>query len=86
MRRDEPLRKASTAVQSGWLVRRASDRTWGGMGIGAPCAVCDVIITPAEAEIEVEFAQDGTTPGLGKFHAHPRCFAAWDLERTEGAP
>jgi hypothetical protein len=50
------------------------------MGMGAPCAVCDVIITPAE------FAQDGTTPRLGKFHAHPRCFAAWDLERTEGAP
>ena len=83
MSTDELLRRASVAIQSGRLPRRAPDCTWGGFGIGAPCAVCEVTITPTEAELEVEFTQDGTTPGLGKFHAHPRCFYVWDVERKQ---
>jgi hypothetical protein len=83
MRPDELLRKASTAVQSGRLPTDAPHRTWGGFGIGAPCAVCEVIITPADAELEVEFIENGTTSDASTFHVHPCCFTAWDAERTQ---
>jgi hypothetical protein len=79
------LRKASTAAHDGWLPRRAPDRTWGGHGIGLPCAVCEVPITKEEMELEVEVAQDGgVTPDPATFHLHPRCFfSAWDFERKQ---
>ena len=76
---DELLRKASTAVQSGRLPPGAPHRTWGGFGIDAPCAVCEVIITPAEAELEVELIEDGTIPGPSKFHVHPG-FSTWSAQ------
>lgn len=68
------LRKASTAVHNVSLPRRASHRTWGGPGIGLPCAACEVPITKEEVELEVEVAQDGAfTPDLATFRLHPRC-------------
>ena len=73
--------KARAAVQSGKLPSRPSDRTWGGNGIGATCAVCELPATEEEKELEIEFAHDGSNPGLDKFHVHIRCFAAWEFER-----
>jgi hypothetical protein len=32
---------------------------------------------------EVQFVLDGAIPGLDKFPLHLRCFAAWEVERTE---
>jgi len=32
-------------------------------------------------EFEIQFAHDGSNPGLDKYHVHIRCFAAWELER-----
>jgi hypothetical protein len=34
-------------------------------------------------EFEVEFAHDGESPGLDRFHIHIRCFAAWEFERNK---
>ena len=80
---DEPLlrEKARTAIQKGRLPSRRPDRTWGGPGVGAPCSICDLPVMKDQLEFEVEFAHDGDSPGLDKFHLHVRCFAAWEFER-----
>jgi hypothetical protein len=36
-----------------------------------------------ELEFEIQFAHDGASPGLDKFHVHIRCFAAWEFERNK---
>ena len=80
---DEALlrEKAVEAVRNGKLPARQADRTWGGPGVGAPCAVCGLPVTKDQMEFEIEFAHDGSSPGLDKFHVHVRCFAAWEFER-----
>ena len=82
---DEPrLReKARAAVQSGKMPSRSPDRTWGGPGVGAACAVCGRPVTKDQLEFEIQFARDGDNPGLDKFHVHVRCFAAWEFERNK---
>ena len=76
--------KARTVIQKGKLPSRRPDRTWGGPGVGAPCAVCDLPVRPTEMEFEIQFARDGDNPGLDKYHVHIRCFAAWEFERQSG--
>ena len=71
--------KARAVIRDGKLPNRAPDRTWGGPGVGAPCAVCELPVTKDEKEFEIQFARDG----LDKFHVHIRCFAAWEFERRE---
>ena len=84
MPNEEFLReKAITAIRNGKLPARRPDRTWGGPGVGAPCAVCELPVTKDELEFEIQFAHDGDNPGLDRFHVHIRCFAAWELERTK---
>jgi hypothetical protein len=78
--------KARAAIQSGKLPARGPDRTWGGPGVGALCAVCELPVNKDDLEFEVQFARDGGSPGLDKFHAHVRCFAAWELERRSTEP
>jgi hypothetical protein len=82
---DEPILRAQAreAVKSGKLPARNPDRTWGGPGIGAPCAVCGKPVTKEEVEFQLEFAHDGTTPDLDKYHLHLRCLAAWEFERAK---
>jgi hypothetical protein len=75
--------KARAVIQAGKLPSRRPDRTWGGPGVGAPCAICDLPVTSDELEFEIQFARDGDNPGLDKFHVHVRCFAAWEFERTK---
>ena len=72
---------ARAVVQAGKLPARPPDRTWGGPGVGASCVVCDFPVRPTELEIEIQFAHNGASPGLDKFHLHVRCFAAWEFER-----
>ena len=74
---------AREALQTGRLPRRQPDRTWGGPGVGAPCAVCNQPVSRDEMEFEIQFEHGGATPGLDKFHVHLRCFAAWEMERTK---
>jgi hypothetical protein len=75
--------QARAAIQSGKLPSRGPDRTWGGPGVGATCAVCERPVSKQEMEFEIQFARDGDNPGLDKFHVHVRCFAAWELERNK---
>lgn len=67
------------------LPNRRPDRVWGGAGSGAPCAVCGKTIGTEDVEIELQFTCD---KGLdtGNYHVHAQCFAAWELERRNGAP
>jgi hypothetical protein len=74
---------ARVAIRNGKLPNLRPERTWGGPGGGAPCSVCNQPVTRSEMEFEVEFAHNGANPGLDKFHVHIRCFAAWELERTQ---
>jgi hypothetical protein len=39
-----------------------------------------------QAELEIEFNRHGITPGIDRHHLHPRCFAAWEFERTKIEP
>lgn len=78
--------QARQAVLSGKLPARAPDRTWGGPGVDAPCSVCEKPVTKDELEFEIQFAHDGSNPGLDKFHVHIRCFAAWEFERKKVSP
>jgi hypothetical protein len=75
--------KARTVVTNGKLPARRPDRTWGGPGVGAACAVCELPVKNDELEFEIQFAHDGSDPGLDKYHVHVRCFAAWEFERTK---
>lgn len=80
-----PRQKARRAIQSRKLPNRSPDRTWGGSGVGAECAICGVPVKPDQLEFELEFARDGNRPGLDQFHVHIQCFRKWDLERHEQA-
>ncbi len=77
--------QARTAIQSGKMPAQRPDRTWGGPGVGAACAICERPVGRDELEFEVQFAHDGDSPGLDKFHLHLRCFAAWEFERNNGS-
>jgi hypothetical protein len=78
---EEALReKARAVIQSGKLPSRHPDRTWGGPGVGAPCAICGLPVRSTEMEFEIQFTRDGSNPGLDKFHVHLHCFAAWEFE------
>ena len=74
---------ARKVLQAGMLPRHDPDRTWGGRGVGLPCLVCGERILPDQVEYELQFAHDGATPRLDRFHLHLRCFAAWEMERTK---
>ena len=51
--------KARVVVRDGKLPSRRPDRTWGGPGVGAPCAVCVLPVERNEIEFEIQFARDG---------------------------
>jgi hypothetical protein len=78
--------KARAAVQSGKLPARRPDRTWGGLGVGALCTICELPVRSDELELEFEretqFEHDGGSPRLDYLHVHIRCFAAWEFERS----
>jgi hypothetical protein len=82
---DEPLlrEKAREAIRSGNLPLRRPDRILGGLGNGESCAVCGLVLTPTQMEIEVEFQRRAGVGRVDKFHVHPRCYAAWEFERTK---
>ena len=73
--------KAREVIRAGKLPDRRPDRSGGGPGGGARCAVCAEPVTRTQLEFELQFATDGAEPGLDKFHVHIRCFAAWEFER-----
>ena len=80
MEEQEVRAKVREVLRTGKLPNRRPDRTWGGPGVGAACAVCDVPVTHAQMEFEIEFVRDDDTD-LDKYHVHIRCFAVWEFER-----
>jgi len=82
---DEPLlrEKAREAIRSGKLPLRKPARILGGLGTGESCGVCGLMLTPTDMEIEAEFGRRDGPGRLDGFHAHPRCYAAWEFERTK---
>ena len=79
--------KAGEAIPTGRLPSRRPDRTWGGPGVGVVCTVCGEAVKKDQLEMQVEFSQNGSNPGLEIFHIHIRRFAAWEFERDgDGGP
>ena len=69
---------ASEGIEGGKLPNRRPDRIWGGPGVGADCILCREPVTCDEVEFEVEFARNGTHPGVDRYHVHVRCWTAWE--------
>jgi hypothetical protein len=67
-------------LRRGGLPATASARTFAGAGNGAPCALCARAIGRDETELELEFRRPWA-PFVAFYHLHPRCYAAWELER-----
>ena len=82
---DEPIlrEKARDAIRSSRLPTRAPDRTFGGVGTGEICAVCGGVLTAQQMELEIEFNRHGAGSDIEHYFLHPRCFAAWEFERTK---
>jgi hypothetical protein len=81
---DEPLlrEKAREALRSGKLPTAQASHTYGGRASGTTtCAVCWQTIARDETELDAEFDRSGMSPDV--YHFHPRCFAAWEFERTK---
>jgi hypothetical protein len=74
--------KARDAIQNEKLPARGPDSTTGGPGCGEACAICGETVRRTQMELEAEFRQDGEMPRLHKYHLHPRCFMAWEFERS----
>jgi len=82
---DEPgLRdKAREAILQGSLPRDPADAVWGGLSRGTTCAACEQPILPQATELELEYVRQDDIARKVTYHLHPRCFAAWEFERTK---
>lgn len=78
--------RAREAIRARKLPNRCPDRTWGGPGDGACCAICNATVGQDEVELEIEFFQGSNHRDPDKYHVHVRCFAAWELERQNLEP
>jgi len=81
---DEPLLRehARKVLRHGLVPARRPDRVWGGYGHdGAPCMICAQRIGSVDHEFILEFMPAGG--GVDRFYVHPRCYAAWEFERTK---
>ena len=81
MPEDPRLREqAREAIRRGQLPARPPDRNLTQHGrSGAACPVCSELVKREQVEIEVQFRRQGL--GWDHYHLHPRCFAAWEIER-----
>jgi hypothetical protein len=75
---------ARKAIRSGRLPARKPDVTWGGPGGGQECVICRKPVDCDDAEIEMEFAANGSRQAE-VHHAHARCFGAWELELLDAS-
>jgi hypothetical protein len=73
--------KAREAMGAGKLPVRRPERTWGGKGGGACCAVCDLPVRRDEIGFDLEFLGQSVDSNGGNYALHIRCLAAWEFER-----
>ena len=76
--------RVTLLIQLGKLPRHPPDRSWGGPGVNAVCAVCDCSIPRAEMELEVECHRGVGAPGFDVFHVHVKCYAVWTFVGNSG--
>lgn len=76
--------RACGAMKTGDLPDRRPERVWGGLGSGAPCAVCGTIVHKEDVELELQFTSDGGS-AASSYHVHAKCFGAWELKRRNGS-
>jgi hypothetical protein len=67
----------------GRLPRASPRRVYGGLGIGALCKICGRPVGADENELELQFIENTDSLSIVVFHVHARCYAAWELERSE---
>ncbi len=75
-----PYEKARAKILAGTLPARRPDRTLGGPGQREAGSVCGDPIPRDHMELELEFNRPGGEPASERYHCHPRCVAAWELE------
>lgn len=66
----------------GALPREQPRRVYGGLGIGVSCNICGRAVAADENELQLQFIRDSDSLSIVIFHLHPRCYAAWELERS----
>jgi len=76
--------QAREAIRSGKLPSRPADRIierhgWSGLS----CPVCREPVRRDEVDVEIHFRRYDSTLGLDSYQLHPRCFTAWEFERTK---
>jgi hypothetical protein len=80
----EALRaRALERISQGKLPRAKAARTWGGLGSGLSCDLCDtaILATQPEFEVQTDLAAPAETVRF-----HRRCHTIWDLVRQELVP
>ncbi|HTT01499.1 MAG TPA: hypothetical protein VMG11_05360 [Steroidobacteraceae bacterium] len=75
--------RARERIQEGKLPRTKPVRTWGGLGTGLPCDLCELPIQSNEPEFELQL--DVSAPG-DAVRFHRECHAIWESVRAESAP
>src|SRR5215475_12197940 len=78
-----PRRRRAKPFAAAALPTVGPDRRSGETGIGELCAVCGERIGRNQMEMELEFNRHGATPGIDRYHLHPRGYAAWESQRIE---
>jgi hypothetical protein len=78
---DQELRaKARQRIGAGKLPRAKAARTWGGLGTGLVCTLCDEPILSTEPEFELQFDTSSSAPPI-RFHR--QCHSVWEAVRHE---
>ncbi|MGH8149304.1 MAG: hypothetical protein ACRETB_04915 [Steroidobacteraceae bacterium] len=75
--------RADERLRQGRLPRVKAVRTWGGLGTGLPCALCDAAILSSEPEFELEF---GRAPSEPTVRLHRECHSVWNEAREAFEP
>ena len=74
--------KVRLQLRDGALPTDSPRRVYGGLGIGVSCNICGRPVASDENELQLQFVRDTDSLSIVIFHLHPRCYAAWELERS----
>ncbi len=80
----EALRaRARERMRQGRLPHTKAARTWGGLGTGLPCDLCDAAILASEPEFELQLDLSAPSHSI-RFHR--QCHSIWNDVREEYTP